>query len=456
MRIVVFTITLFLTLCTNAQTTYNKWSFDGNLGFSNAVGPFAPGYTSNFLVFAHLDGGARYMLTDKFGVKWDFGFDRIKNDEAGGIVGSGDVDLATPSLEFETHYFRTNLQAVFNLGRMAEFENIHPRLGCLLHFGFGFASLKDKNNSVWFKPWKTQGTDEMMNVMIGLTPQYYVHSKLAFHADISVVANGWQSRTWDMTEKNFVKGLHGKLMNFSVGMSYYFGKADRHLDWVLKEGGVQRKDSLILIETIRKVETVNVDEDQVEPKKDDLKDDPEDDFDGDGIPNSQDRCPTQYGDTPTGCPSADRDNDGVRNDIDDCPDIPGIKENGGCPGVPLTQKVILNQAQTGVKFVNNKPELKEGAEEYLDQVVTILEENPNYFMELRGHTDNLGEKEPLKALSLARAETVKAYMVDHGISEDRVWCLGLGDTLPIAPNDNPQGREQNRRVEFKVQFKKPE
>lgn len=446
-----------------AQTPYNQWSLDMNLGLVNAIGEYTEGYISNPLGWAHLDAGARYMLTDKFGAKIDVAFDRIKNDEVGFIKGpGGSVQPNVKSLPFETHYFRISLQAVLNLGRIAEFENIHPNLGCLVHFGFGMSSLKDERNSVWFRNWKYQGTDEMFNALIGIQPQWRLNSFWALHGDLTVVANGSQSKSWDFRSDVWDRGMRNRLINYSVGVSRYFGKKEKHLDWVIKEGGVQRKDSIVVVETVRKTETTHI-SDELEKDEKDEKDEPVDDkrsedadFDGDGVPNKDDACPTEPGDGPTGCPSSDRDNDGVRNDIDDCPDIPGIKENGGCPDIHITTKIALNQAQTGVKFVKNKPDLVEGAEEKLDQVVDILKEHPDYFLELRGHTDNLGEKEPLKVLSLARAETVKTYLVDNGISADRIWCVGLGDTMPLAPNDNPAGREQNRRVEFKIKFKKPD
>ena len=76
---------------------------------------------------------------------WGLGFDRIKNDELG---------YHQNSLPFKVHVIRTSLQMVFNVGRIAEFEKIHKDFGMLIHGGFGFGSLKNASNSVWFKDWK--------------------------------------------------------------------------------------------------------------------------------------------------------------------------------------------------------------------------------------------------------------------------------------------------------------
>jgi OOP family OmpA-OmpF porin len=69
---------------------------------------------------------------------------------------------------------------------------------------------------------------------------------------------------------------------------------------------------------------------------------------------------------------------------------------------------------------------------------------------LAGHTDNVGKPATNVKLSKARAEAVKAYLVKVGVATDKVITEGWGSNKPIASNKTPQGRQKNRRVEFKI------
>jgi OOP family OmpA-OmpF porin len=89
-------------------------------------------------------------------------------------------------------------------------------------------------------------------------------------------------------------------------------------------------------------------------------------------------------------------------------------------------------------------------------LVILLEKNPTLKIEVRSHTDNKGSDAFNLKLSQKRAESVVNYLVEKGISRIRLIAKGYGETLPIAPNakadgsDNPDGRQKNRRTEFKI------
>jgi outer membrane protein OmpA-like peptidoglycan-associated protein len=72
-------------------------------------------------------------------------------------------------------------------------------------------------------------------------------------------------------------------------------------------------------------------------------------------------------------------------------------------------------------------------------------------MVVEGHTDSQGSVDFNQNLSLQRAQSVRDYLVSRGIAADRISANGLGSTRPIAPNNNPEGRANNRRVEIIVQ-----
>ncbi len=85
----------------------------------------------------------------------------------------------------------------------------------------------------------------------------------------------------------------------------------------------------------------------------------------------------------------------------------------------------------------------------LDDILTFLK-GSNKSLEFDGHTDNTGNEEANKALSLARANAVKSYLVGHGISASRIETQGFGSSQPKVSNDTEEGRAQNRRTEVKI------
>ena len=176
------------------------------------------------------------------------------------------------------------------------------------------------------------------------------------------------------------------------------------------------------------------------------------DSDGDGVYDSLDRCPNTPRGTRVdgyGCPlpvkpaqpaqPVDSDGDGIVDDDDFCPDTPrgASVDSRGC--------WVLQ----GIEFETNKADIRPEFQAELDAVVAVLEENPGVKIQIQGHTDSVGAAEYNRRLSEKRAKAVMAYLVESGINRRRLSALGLGETRPVASNDSPAGREQNRRVELK-------
>ncbi|MCX6270560.1 MAG: OmpA family protein [Bacteroidetes bacterium] len=175
------------------------------------------------------------------------------------------------------------------------------------------------------------------------------------------------------------------------------------------------------------------------------------DTDGDGIPDAEDRCPTEKGPKATmGCP--DRDNDGIPDIDDKCPDVPGIAANKGCPEIKEETRKVLAQALKGVQFETAKDVIKPPSFPILDNVVKVMQTNPEYILEINGHTDNQGDAAKNLDLSQRRANSVKVYLVKKGIAENRLIPTGFGQTVPVGDNKTAQGRAINRRVEFHIVF----
>ena len=92
----------------------------------------------------------------------------------------------------------------------------------------------------------------------------------------------------------------------------------------------------------------------------------------------------------------------------------------------------------------------------LDKLVDILIDNPEISIELSSHTDSVDTESYNMRLSQRRAESAVQYIVSAGIDPSRIMAKGYGESRPIARNtnpdgtDNPEGRQKNRRTEFKV------
>ncbi len=134
----------------------------------------------------------------------------------------------------------------------------------------------------------------------------------------------------------------------------------------------------------------------------------------------------------------DSDQDGVYDEDDQCPDTPkGARVNAvGC--------WILDH----VLFDFDKASIKTNAYNQLDDVIRIMQENPEMKVELQGYTDSTGPAQYNMDLSLRRANAVYNYLSGNGIDRERMAATGFGEENPVLPNDTKANRAQNRRVEI--------
>ncbi len=101
-------------------------------------------------------------------------------------------------------------------------------------------------------------------------------------------------------------------------------------------------------------------------------------------------------------------------------------------------------------FDVNKYDLQAESQVELDQVVSLLRENPSLVIQINGYTDNSGKPADNQSLSENRAKAVVTYLMGKSIDPKRLFFKGLGESSPVASNDTEQGRAQNRRTELKV------
>lgn len=206
--------------------------------------------------------------------------------------------------------------------------------------------------------------------------------------------------------------------------------------------------------------------------------------DGDGVPDHLDRCASTEAGIAVdhrGCP-LDRDSDGVADHLDRCADTPvgAAVSEAGCPldsdsdGVPdyidrcpntsagteidaLGCQVlfVVKEAERqplvlgGVTFELGSAVLTQQSFAVLEQIASSLKAYPDVFVEVAGHTDNQGTSALNLSLSLARAQSVRAFLVERGVQEPQLIARGYGAEQPVASNLSEDGRSQNRRVELR-------
>jgi outer membrane protein OmpA-like peptidoglycan-associated protein len=110
--------------------------------------------------------------------------------------------------------------------------------------------------------------------------------------------------------------------------------------------------------------------------------------------------------------------------------------------------LIVNMSD--VLFDTGSYTLKPGAREKLAKISGILLAYPTLKVQVEGHTDSVGSDDFNQRLSEQRAESVREYLVDEMVPAGAVSARGFGKTKPVATNETPEGRQQNRRVELVV------
>ncbi len=173
------------------------------------------------------------------------------------------------------------------------------------------------------------------------------------------------------------------------------------------------------------------------------------DADGDGVTDKADKCPSVKGPKDNaGCPWPDTDGDSILDKDDKCPDVKGTAANNGCPEVTETAIKSLNEYAKTILFESGKASFQKQTFAVLQSITSILKEYPTAKFSIEGHTDDSGSVAFNQTLSENRASAVKNYLIENGISADRLTSAGYGKSRPI--DKTKAGKANNRRVEVKL------
>jgi hypothetical protein len=176
---------------------------------------------------------------------------------------------------------------------------------------------------------------------------------------------------------------------------------------------------------------------------------------GQPVPAAEiDACPKEPGPRELqGCP--DRDKDRIIDKLDKCPDQPEtvnqIDDADGCPD-ELPEGGREDERRHRGHLLRRRQGHDQAALEVtvLDRAVKVLTDFPTTRWKIGGHTDSDGAREHNVDLSNRRAESVRQYLIDHGIDGARLESQGFGPDEPIDTNATKKGKARNRRIEFQL------
>ena len=411
-----------------AQKDFNRWSIETNAGFNKAMSPLTPGYLSPTLNIGHLDFGLRYMFNEKFGIKGD-----------GGIGSFSEVEGESPV--FNTNYQRIDIQMIFNLRRIMNFESFSKKIGFLGHFGGGGGRMNTDQTIL------TTKSEFHYNIISGLTGQYKLSPRVSLTGDISMIVNGRQTYTFDGNEYNadiqptkigsnpYVHAT-GTWWTGTLGLNFYLGKQAEHADWYIAADKYATKEELAT---------------GINGIMDMLKD-----SDGDSVPNYLDKEVN----TPIGARvsfsgiTLDSDTDGTPDHMDKCPFFPGPVSQEGCPSVEIKQEVdyfkkAITENYVNVYFAFDSHRPLRYSVSSTNYVANFMKRNPGVKLEVKGFADELGPEDYNIKLSEKRAKAVYDLLISAGVDSSRLFYKGYGEDTSVDKS-SAEARQLARRTSFEV------
>ncbi|OGU64110.1 MAG: hypothetical protein A2W30_09645 [Ignavibacteria bacterium RBG_16_36_9] len=103
----------------------------------------------------------------------------------------------------------------------------------------------------------------------------------------------------------------------------------------------------------------------------------------------------------------------------------------------------------GITFETGKADITPESEVVLQGALKTMQTYPDIFVEISGHTDDVGSVSSNQTLSQRRADSVRFWLISKGIQPDRIIAKGYGEEFPRVPNNSSENKRMNRRIEFK-------
>ncbi|MBN2410442.1 OmpA family protein [candidate division KSB1 bacterium] len=464
-----FYIISILLLCLVGLTFSQQTAGKTQIGFYGSTIKFVGGQQDDSMISPWFGFNIGYAFSPKIGLnfEWAMGWDRAFDNSLNSI---GKYFKVRPGTPYRNYLYPLIINLKYNF--IPE-KTINPYfVGGL---GVLFWDLRDvsQNDSIiplTAKGVQLQGIEANFLFNIGLGSEFFVTEKFAF--DYSIRYQQLIAQNKDMS--GFGDKQTGNI-EARVGLNFYFGGwkdtdndgIEDKLDNCPKQpedvDGFQDLDGCPDLDNDLDGIPDQLDKAPEEAEdKDGFEDSdgiPDLDNDGDGVQDSVDKCPNEPEDKDgfednDGCPDPDNDKDGIPDEKDKCPDEPEtvneFEDEDGCPDkkpevfISTKTPIVLE----GVTFNSGSAELTVNAKKVLDAVYRTLNDYPEMVVQVRGHTDNTGNRSYNLQLSKRRAESVKIYLISKGINSMRIETVGYGPDDPIESNTTSAGRAKNRRIEF--------
>jgi len=327
-----------------------------------------------------------------------------------------------------------------------------------LAFGIGFGKFVTERLSIDLEFDKmtqdAKSNGETTQKSVGLMGRYHFAEQMGFRPYLGLGVGALRHKDTVLPYANSVPSATEAMMNLAAGMSKDLTdrvKLRTELRYRLENSDdtVTREDTFgdIIFNTGL---SIAFGESPVQTSKTTLVEQAPIDSDKDGVSDAKDRCPQSPAGSnvdSTGCAivDGDDDNDGVPNSKDACPN----SVTGAVVGSDGCEVKVVIELQ-GVHFDTDKSTLKPESIAILNAAVKTMGEHGTILVEVAGHTDSRASDAYNQALSERRARVVYDYLVNHGISADRMTWKGYGESSPIATNDTEEGMARNRRTELIV------
>ena len=135
--------------------------------------------------------------------------------------------------------------------------------------------------------------------------------------------------------------------------------------------------------------------------------------------------------------------------------VPGVRRvinaiTVGAPGGEIEQMILNILRAKNIYFDYDKATIREDSLVSIEKIAGVLKGYPAARVRIEGHTDSIASDRYNQGLSERRAESVRAKLVEYGVEASRFETVGFGESKPIAPNNTPEGRADNRRIEFRI------